>query len=48
MMFGHVETTRERIEHLIMIRDLQAEKQENHYGFITFIPWPFQEKERSS
>jgi cyclic dehypoxanthinyl futalosine synthase len=43
MMFGHIETARERIEHLIRIRDLQAEKQENHYGFITFIPWPFQD-----
>jgi len=44
MMFGHVETARERIEHLIRIRDLQAEKQENHFGFITFIPWPFQDE----
>lgn len=44
MMFGHVETSRERIEHLIRIRDLQAEKQENHFGFITFIPWPFQDE----
>jgi cyclic dehypoxanthinyl futalosine synthase len=44
MMFGHIETTRERIEHLIRIRDLQAEKQENHFGFITFIPWPFQDE----
>jgi cyclic dehypoxanthinyl futalosine synthase len=44
MMFGHIETTRERIEHLIRIRELQAEKQENHFGFITFIPWPFQDE----
>jgi cyclic dehypoxanthinyl futalosine synthase len=44
MMFGHVETARERIEHLIKIRDLQSEKQENHFGFITFIPWPFQDE----
>jgi cyclic dehypoxanthinyl futalosine synthase len=44
MMFGHVETSRERIEHLIKIRDLQAEKQEGHFGFITFIPWPFQDE----
>ena len=43
-MFGHVETARERIEHLIRIRDLQAEKQENHFGFITFIPWAFQDE----
>jgi len=44
MMFGHVETVGERIEHLIRLRDLQAEKKENHYGFITFIPWAFQDE----
>jgi len=44
MMFGHVETIGERIEHLIRIRDLQAEKKENHYGFISFIPWAFQDE----
>jgi cyclic dehypoxanthinyl futalosine synthase len=44
MMFGHIETVRERIEHLIRIRDLQAAKQENHFGFITFIPWAFQDE----
>ncbi len=45
MMYGHIESTEERIEHLIKIRDLQARKPENHYGFITFIPWPFQDAE---
>jgi cyclic dehypoxanthinyl futalosine synthase len=44
MMYGHIETAMERIEHLIMIRDLQAEKGEDQYGFITFIPWPFQDE----
>ena len=44
MMFGHIETARERIEHLIKLRDLQSLKPENHYGFITFIPWPFQDE----
>jgi cyclic dehypoxanthinyl futalosine synthase len=44
MMFGHIETTEERIEHLIRLRDLQSEKQENHFGFITFIPWAFQDE----
>jgi cyclic dehypoxanthinyl futalosine synthase len=44
MMFGHIETSRERVEHLIRIRDLQSEKQENHFGFITFIPWAFQDE----
>ncbi len=43
MMFGHIENTRERIEHLVRLRDLQAEKPEDHYGFITFIPWAFQD-----
>lgn len=44
MMYGHIETTEERIEHLIKLRDLQAEKPDGTYGFITFIPWPFQDK----
>lgn len=41
MMFGHVETVRERIEHLVALRDTQARKPEYSDGFITFIPWPF-------
>jgi cyclic dehypoxanthinyl futalosine synthase len=44
MMYGHIETIPERIEHLIRIRNLQDEKHEDHYGFITFIPWPFQDE----
>lgn len=44
MMFGHVETIPERIEHLIRLRDLQAKKPEGHSGFITFIPWAFQDE----
>ncbi|MBN1250866.1 MAG: dehypoxanthine futalosine cyclase [Bacteroidales bacterium] len=44
MMFGHIETNAERIEHLIKIRDLQAKKPENSVGFISFIPWPFQDE----
>jgi cyclic dehypoxanthinyl futalosine synthase len=44
MMYGHIETVRERIEHLVKLRELQDEKSKNHYGFITFIPWPFQDK----
>lgn len=42
MMFGHVETDRERIEHLVHIRNLQAQKAEGAYGFLAFISWPFQ------
>lgn len=41
MMFGHIETLHERIEHLILLRDLQAEKPEFSPGFKAFIPWPF-------
>ncbi len=38
MMFGHIETMPERIEHLRRLRDLQDETG----GFIAFIAWPFQ------
>jgi cyclic dehypoxanthinyl futalosine synthase len=44
MMFGHIETREERVNHLIYLRELQKEKPEGHYGFIAFIPWPFQDK----
>jgi cyclic dehypoxanthinyl futalosine synthase len=44
MMYGHIETTEERIAHLILLRDLQDDKPPNSYGFITFIPWPFQDE----
>lgn len=43
MMFGHVETREERIKHLIRIREVQSEKPEGSYGFLAFIPWPFQD-----
>jgi cyclic dehypoxanthinyl futalosine synthase len=38
MMFGHIETVEERLEHLDRIR-LQQDKTG---GFTAFIPWPFQ------
>jgi cyclic dehypoxanthinyl futalosine synthase len=38
MMFGHIETIEERLEHLFKIRDLQ----DTTSGFTAFIPWPFQ------
>jgi cyclic dehypoxanthinyl futalosine synthase len=44
MMYGHIETIEERIDHLVRLRDLQTEKPKDHYGFITFIPWPFQDE----
>jgi cyclic dehypoxanthinyl futalosine synthase len=43
MMFGHVETLRERFEHLEKIRSVQAKKPEGTYGFTAFIPWTFQD-----
>lgn len=45
MMFGHIETNMERMEHLVRIRDVQAKKPENAKGFIAFIPWPFQDED---
>lgn len=41
MMFGHVETLMERMEHFVDIRTVQSEKPEGAVGFIAFIPWPF-------
>jgi cyclic dehypoxanthinyl futalosine synthase len=42
MMFGHIETMEERIQHLLHVRGVQDEKPEGSTGFISFIPWPFQ------
>ena len=44
MMFGHIETAEERIQHLIFVRDVQSEKPVGAKGFISFIPWPFQDE----
>ena len=41
MMYGHVETPHQRIDHLLKIRDLQARCPEGNWGFIAFIPWIF-------
>ena len=41
MMFGHIETIEERFDHLIRIREVQAQKPEGENGFLAFIPWPF-------
>jgi cyclic dehypoxanthinyl futalosine synthase len=38
MMFGHLETRAERIEHLFRIRELQ----DDTGGFTAFIPWTYQ------
>jgi cyclic dehypoxanthinyl futalosine synthase len=44
MMFGHIETLRERIEHLVLLRQVQNEKPRGTHGFVTFIPWPFMDE----
>jgi cyclic dehypoxanthinyl futalosine synthase len=38
MMFGHVETLEERVEHLLHLRELQ----DRTHGFTAFIAWTFQ------
>ncbi|MEC7640612.1 MAG: cyclic dehypoxanthinyl futalosine synthase [Nitrospinota bacterium] len=38
MMFGHIETLEERVEHLIRLR----QQQDKTGGFTAFITWPFQ------
>ncbi|MDI1353962.1 MAG: CofH family radical SAM protein [bacterium] len=43
MMFGHVETIYERFEHLVWLREVQAQKPAHAKGFLAFIPWPFQD-----
>ena len=43
MMFGHVETLRERFEHLVKIREVQSRKPAEAKGFLAFIPWTFQD-----
>ena len=40
-MFGHIETLEERFEHLVWLREVQAEKPDDVDGFLAFIPWPF-------
>jgi cyclic dehypoxanthinyl futalosine synthase len=44
MMFGHAETMDERVEHLLRIRNLQAEKPAGSLGFLNFVPWPFMDQ----
>ena len=44
MMFGHIETNLERMQHLTKIRDIQAKKPTNAKGFLAFIPWPFMDE----
>lgn len=45
MMFGHIETNLERMQHLADLRQVQSEKPDSAKGFIAFIPWPFQDED---
>jgi cyclic dehypoxanthinyl futalosine synthase len=45
MMFGHIETIEERMEHLSDLRQVQSEKPDQANGFLAFIPWPFQDED---
>ncbi|MBK8505514.1 MAG: dehypoxanthine futalosine cyclase [Saprospiraceae bacterium] len=44
MMFGHIETNLERMQHLVDLRIVQADKPAEAKGFLAFIPWPFQDE----
>ncbi|MBT6005116.1 MAG: dehypoxanthine futalosine cyclase, partial [Prolixibacteraceae bacterium] len=37
-------TKKERIEHLVFLRQVQKEKPEGAHGFVTFVPWPFMDE----
>ena len=45
MMFGHIETNLERMEHFVALRQVQSEKPANSKGFLAFIPWPFMDED---
>lgn len=45
MMFGHIETNLERMQHFAAIRQVQSEKPKSAKGFLAFIPWPFQDED---
>lgn len=44
MMFGHIETNLERMQHFVRLREVQAKKPADAKGFLAFIPWPFQDE----
>lgn len=45
MMFGHIETDEERMEHFVRLREVQERKPDHAKGFLAFIPWPFQDED---
>lgn len=44
MVYGHIEDDRQRMQHLITLRQIQKEKPKNAIGFRAFICWPMQVK----
>ncbi|MDR0941265.1 MAG: CofH family radical SAM protein, partial [Bacteroidales bacterium] len=44
MMYGHIETIEERMQHLIAVRELQNRRPPHSKGFTAFIPWVFYSK----
>lgn len=44
MVYGHIETLEERIDHLLVLRALQHERPAGTPGFRAFICWPMQLK----
>lgn len=45
MMFGHIETNLERMQHFVKLREVQAVKPASAKGFLAFIPWPFMDED---
>ena len=45
MMFGHIETNLERMQHFVDLRQVQSEKPAEAKGFLAFIPWPFMDED---
>ncbi len=44
MVYGHIESIEERMQHLLTLRDIQKEKPKDTSGFRAFICWPMQVK----
>ena len=45
MMFGHIETNLERMQHFAKLREVQSIKPSDAKGFLAFIPWPFMDED---
>jgi cyclic dehypoxanthinyl futalosine synthase len=45
MMFGHIETNYERMEHMVWTREVQDKKPAHAKGFLAFISWPFMDED---